>query len=92
MWKTCGYLVESMWKTLENLVISGVFMWKQYKQNTTCKSGSCMHIIFIQEDSMSGGCVFLCKEGRIIRKKILSVLNVGLNDSRLCIKYHFKTI
>ena len=32
-------------------------MWKTYSQNITCKLFVFVHIILLQEDSMSGGCV-----------------------------------
>ncbi len=54
MWITCGLCVE---KSKTPYFIRGI-MWKTNPQNTTCKLGKFMHIILLQEDSMSGGCVF----------------------------------
>ena len=40
-------------------------------QNTTCKYDFFMRIILLQEDSMSGGCVFYVRRDVLSERKIL---------------------
>ena len=42
-----------------------------YSQNTTCKSKFFVSIILIQEDSMSGGCVFYVRRDVLSERKFL---------------------
>ena len=60
-------------------------MWKTFQQNTTCKQIIFVHIILIQEDSMSGGCVYYVRRD-VLSKCFKLFLNVGLMILFLCIK------
>ena len=62
MWKSCEQDVENVKKPC----LSRIKWWKSYSQNKPCKSIISVHIILLQEDSMSGGYVFISKEGRVI--------------------------
>ena len=53
MWITCGLSVENV----KNPYFIMGRMWITYSQNITCKLNISVHIILIQEDSMSDGCV-----------------------------------
>ena len=65
-------------------------MWKTFQQNTTCKQIIFVHIILIQEDSMSGGCVFYVRRDVLSEK--FSILNVGLIEFRLFYQISFQMI
>lgn len=54
MWITCGFSVEN---AKNPYFITGK-MWITYSQNITCKLSISVHIILVQEDSMSDGYVF----------------------------------
>ena len=60
----CGKLSKSH-------VSWGITCGNAYSQNTTCKEQSSMHIILLQEDSMSGGCVFYVRRDVLSERKIL---------------------
>lgn len=60
-------------------------MWKTYKQKRSCKREKDVHIILIQEDSMSGGCVYYVRRD-VLSKCFKLFLNVGLMILFLCIK------
>lgn len=62
MWITCGYYVE---KALKPYFIRWK-MWITYSQNRTCKPLTSVHIILLQEDSMSGSYVLK------VRRDVLS--------------------
>ena len=49
----------------------GITCGNAYSQNTTCKEMSFMRIILLQEDSMSGGCVFYVRRDVLSERKIL---------------------
>ena len=59
-------------------------MWKIFQQNTTCKGFILVSIILIQEDSMSGGCVYYVRRD-VLSKCFKLFLNVGLMILFLCI-------
>lgn len=86
LWITCGKSVENV----KNAYFSRHKMWITYQQNTTCKIKNFVHIILLQEDSMSGGCVYNVR--RDVLSKCFSIISqCRSNDSIIMYFYLSET-
>ena len=63
--------MDIVWITFAKQDFAGEICGNTYQQNTTCKYVFFVRIILVQEDSMSGGCVFYVRRDVLSEKKLL---------------------